>query len=72
MTLSAPFNAVDCLANALLQTRSDAILTMKRDGTIQFWNPGAERIFGIDAVEAVGRSLDIHEAHVSASRGLRR
>jgi PAS domain S-box-containing protein len=47
------------LAAALLSTRSDAIIAADRDGLIQFWNPGAERIFGHTAAEAVGRSLDL-------------
>jgi PAS domain S-box-containing protein len=44
---------------ALLRTRSHAIVVTDRDGKIQFWNPGAERIFGFSAAEALGRSLDI-------------
>jgi len=49
----------DQLADALLQSASDAIVATDRDGRITFWNPGAERIFGFTAVEAVGQSLDI-------------
>ena len=30
-----------------------------RDGIIRIWNRGAERIFGYDADEAVGQSLDL-------------
>jgi PAS domain S-box-containing protein len=59
MTSSAPFNVVDLLTEALLQTSSDAIVATNRDGVIQFWNPGAERIFGFSSIDAVGRSLDI-------------
>ncbi len=59
MTTSASFKIVDRLAEALLQTRSDAILATDRNGIVEFWNPGAERIFGFSAAEAVGRSLDI-------------
>ncbi|HET7912561.1 MAG TPA: PAS domain S-box protein, partial [Pseudolabrys sp.] len=29
------------------------------DGIIRFWNPGAERIFGWAAAEAIGSSLDL-------------
>lgn len=47
------------IADALLATESDAIVVADRDGTIAFWNPGAERIFGHSADEARGRSLDI-------------
>lgn len=56
MTASKPD---DLVAEALLRTLSDAILATDRDGVIAFWNPGAERIFGFTAAEAVGRSLDI-------------
>ncbi len=49
----------DLLAKSLLSSRSDAIVVADRDGVIRFWNPGAERIFGHSAEEAVGRSLDL-------------
>jgi PAS domain S-box-containing protein len=52
-------SVIDFLSNAILSTRSDAIVAADRDGTIQFWNAGAERIFGHTASEAVGRSLDV-------------
>jgi PAS domain S-box-containing protein len=47
------------LLDALLQTSSDAIVVSDAEGRIVFWNPGAARIFGFDAVEAVGQSLDL-------------
>jgi PAS domain S-box-containing protein len=47
------------VARALLDTVSDAILATDRDGVIRFWNPGAVRIFGFTAEEAMGSSLDI-------------
>jgi PAS domain S-box-containing protein len=49
----------DTLADAVLSTRSDAIIGADREGIIRFWNPGAERIFGYSSDDAVGRSLDI-------------
>lgn len=49
----------DLLAKSLLATRSDAIVVADREGIIRFWNPGAERIFGYSAEEAIGRSLDL-------------
>lgn len=51
--------SADLLADAVLSTRSDAIVAADRDGVIRFWNPGAERIFGHAASEAIGRSLDL-------------
>src|ERR1041385_6262421 len=47
------------VAEALLTTRSDAVVAADADGIIRFWNAGAERIFGHSAADAVGRSLDL-------------
>jgi PAS domain S-box-containing protein len=47
------------LADAVLHTSSDAIVASDKDGIIQFWNPGAERIFGYTNGDAIGKSLDI-------------
>jgi len=47
------------IAQSLLHTRSEAIIAADRDGIIRFWNPGAERIFGHVAADAIGRSLDL-------------
>jgi len=47
------------LAEALLHSASDAIIATDRGGNITFWNPGAERIFGFTAADAVGQSLDL-------------
>src|SRR3954454_661204 len=52
-------SGIDDLGNALLASASDAIIATDREGRITFWNPGAERIFGFSAAEAVGRSLDL-------------
>jgi PAS domain S-box-containing protein len=49
----------EVLARAILSGASDAIIAADRDGVITLWNPGAERIFGHPADEAVGQSLDI-------------
>jgi PAS domain S-box-containing protein len=47
------------LAEAILSARSDAIIAADRDGVIRFWNPGAQRLFGYPAAEAIGCSLDL-------------
>lgn len=52
-------NLAAALAEALLATRSDAIVAADREGNIRFWNPGAERLFGYTADETLGRSLDL-------------
>jgi PAS domain S-box-containing protein len=43
----------------LVQSISDAIVVSDADGIIQFWNSGAERVFGFSSAEAIGQSLDI-------------
>jgi PAS domain S-box-containing protein len=54
---------------AVTETASDAIVSADRGGTIRYFNPGAERVFGYTAEEAVGRPLTIlmperfHQAH---------
>lgn len=47
------------LIEALLGTASDAIIATDYNGLISFWNPGAVRIFGFTAEEAIGHSLDL-------------
>ena len=47
------------LAEALLDSASDAIIATDRDGRITFWNPGAERIFGFPANATIGHTLDL-------------
>jgi PAS domain S-box-containing protein len=47
------------LLNAIFQSSSDAIMASDVDGKIVFWNPGVTRIFGFDATEALGQSLDL-------------
>ena len=52
-------NLTAILSEALLSTRSDAIVAADQDGIVRFWNPGAERLFGYSAGEAIGKSLDL-------------
>ncbi|KIZ47527.1 MULTISPECIES: PAS domain S-box protein [Rhodopseudomonas] len=49
----------DQFAIALLTSMPDAVVYSDAEGLIQFWNKGAEVIFGYTAAEAVGQSLDI-------------
>ncbi|BDG62196.1 PAS domain S-box protein [Caldinitratiruptor microaerophilus] len=41
----------------LLQTSQDAIVVLACDGTVRFWNQGAESLYGYPAAEAIGRVL---------------
>jgi PAS domain S-box-containing protein len=43
------------LAN-LLRLSYEPMLAWRLDGSIEFWNAGAERLYGFASVEAVGRS----------------
>jgi PAS domain S-box-containing protein len=52
-------NVPDGLADAILTMESDAVIATDRVGMVNFWNPGATRIFGFTADEAIGQSLDL-------------
>lgn len=43
----------------IVDAATDAILSGTPDGTIQSWNPGAERLFGYSAAEIAGRSVTV-------------
>src|SRR5579885_407456 len=43
---------------ALIEQSNDAIVRYAPDGTITGWNPGAERLYGFSAGEALGRHPD--------------
>lgn len=44
-------------ARTIANTAMDAIVMIGNDGRISYWNPAAERTFGYEASEAVGRDL---------------
>lgn len=47
------------LFGRVLADSPDAILICDRTGTVRYWNAAAERVFGFEATEAVGASLDL-------------
>ena len=49
----------DHLARVLLRDMPDALVVADSAGLIQFWNAGAQRLFGFAPDEALGQSLDI-------------
>lgn len=49
----------DRFAITLLASMPDAVVYSDAGGKIQYWNKGAEGIFGFPASEAVGQPLDI-------------
>lgn len=45
--------------NTLVNTLVDGVININRDGMIQYVNPATEKLFGYQAVELIGESLDI-------------
>lgn len=47
------------LCQQIVENTQEAIIFADRDGTIRFWNVGAESIFGYTASEVLGQSLEL-------------
>lgn len=47
------------LALPILQHAADAVVFADREGVIRLWNAAATELFGFDAAEAIGASLDL-------------
>ena len=43
--------------SAIMESSTDAIVTVAEDGTISFWNRGAAEMFGVAAEDAIGTSV---------------
>ena len=46
-------------SSVLVTSMADAVIYADAEGKIQFWNAGAERIFGFTRAEALEQTLDI-------------
>jgi len=42
---------------AIVESSADAIISITLDGTISTWNPGAERMFGFNSEEVIGKPI---------------
>ena len=49
----------DRFCQVLARETPDAVIYADGEGTVRFWNAGAERIFGFSEAEATGKSLDM-------------
>ncbi|MFN8631931.1 MAG: PAS domain S-box protein [Chloroflexota bacterium] len=45
------------LAARIVEAIRDAVVAIGRGGVITYWNPGAERLFGVPVAEALGRDV---------------
>ena len=50
-------------SSAIIASSFDAIVSRTPDGIVTSWNAAAERIFGYEAEEIIGRSIAILEPH---------
>lgn len=50
---------VEAFAVELIGSMSEGVVLADRAGVIQWWNGGAEKMFGYTSAEAIGQSLDL-------------
>ena len=47
------------LCERVIDALGDAVFFLDRGGVVRLWNPGAEELFGHEATDVVGRSIDV-------------
>ena len=52
-------NTYESMANSVARTVNDAVITIDTRGDITFWNPAAQRIFGYESHEVLGKNVTI-------------
>lgn len=58
-TCPIPLVDAEHLLHQVIDSTDDAVVIKSRDGTITSWNPGAERLYGYTAEEAIGQPSGI-------------
>jgi PAS domain S-box-containing protein len=56
---SRRFRRMGAIAAKVVDATSDAVLAVDHEGSIIYWNPAAERMFGRRGDEALGRNVEI-------------
>ncbi|MBM4411744.1 MAG: PAS domain S-box protein [Chloroflexi bacterium] len=49
----------DAVFRSILEESPEAVIWADRQGTVRFWNRGAEELFGYAAAEAIGQRMDL-------------
>ncbi len=54
-----PKDTYESMANSVARTVNDAVITIDTQGMITFWNPAAQRIFGYESEEVLGKNVTV-------------
>jgi len=59
ITQQLKLHAASQIANTILESTDDAIVSKNLQGVVTSWNRGASRVFGYSEQEMIGRTLDV-------------